>query len=670
MINLNSIDPKTLSDQVKAILQREFGELPDFGIAAGQAIASAIYEAIDLPVSTRFKDLDIFVNMMNEFEFNQYERNKENLIPDEFSEEYSAFDHDAHKGRTLLEGISSGTNKRRHKSQMPKNPRGHQLKVNDYGELSVFAQISKNYYSIVQVENPEERPDLNYIGITYTGDPTAYQRTVIEGFDINMVQASFNLETGELDWTPEFQDFLFSRQIKANAIPTTPVHTAVRLLEKESLFEGVTLNYEQEIKRLQDMKMLMDLYAKYNNTGLPNTLFGEGFMKRIEPFKERYSQYWDIQDHHLWGVDVDVNLLNAVPKSYTPEIHTLYKHVILPLVEGQSSRNRAFNFESVFDIFQQTRALIHPVTQKEMKRSEAYQPYLDQHIEMLNRREMFKDKRDHAVREKNMDKIKECQDKITKLSNELKPYQSLAIAHLYNNDFSLAGLQPSTIKRWMGVCHVHPQLSNQLLLLPMDDQFKAIKNIRWLDKRRYGHVIGLYESGKKPVTELVDNSPAQILDDYNLYAEEMREKGRKDPLIGDFELNGIQCHEIITMFDLEEQGRREMHCVGGYWDMVKEGRAIVVAMESRDALGDTCRSTLMFTIYEGMEHEQDKQTVSVKFNQHYARLNTPAPESHVGIVKQIKETIEDAYLEKGYSLTDTERQQRMEIPRAIWDVVA
>jgi hypothetical protein len=670
MINLNSIDPKVLSDHVKAILQREFGELPDFGIAAGQAIASAIYEAIDLPVSTRFKDLDIFVNMMDGIDFNRYDRDKEKLSPDEFSEKYSAFDQDAYRGRTLIERVSTGKIKRRGTSPMSKNPRGHQLKVSDYGELSVFAQISKNHYAIVQVENPDERPELNYIGITYTGDPEAYQRTVIEGFDINMVQASFNLETGELDWTPEFQNFLFSRQIRANTIPTTPVHTAVRLLEKEQLFDGVTLDYEQEIKRLQDMKMLMDLYAKHNNTRLPNTLFGDGFMKRIEPFKERYSQYWDIQDRRFFGINGFVNLLNAVPKSYTPEIHTLYKHVILPLVEGEGKRDRAFNFESVFDIFQQVQALIHPVTQKEMRRSEAYKPYLDQHIEMLNRREMFEDKRNQAVRDKDVGKIKAYQDEIRNLSNELKPYQSLAIAHLYNNDFSLSGLQPSTIKRWMGVCHAHPQLSNQLLVLPRDDQFKAIKNIRWLDKRRYGHVIGLYESGVKPVTELVDHSPAQIVDDYNVYAESMREKTRKDPLIGDFSLKGIQCSEIVTMFDLEEQGRREMHCVGGYWEMVNEGKAIVVAMESKDAQGDTCRSTLMFTIHEGMDDEQDRQTVSVKFNQHYARSNTQPPESHIAIVEQIKEAIEDAYLEKGYRLTDTQRQQRMEIHREPWNAVA
>ena len=43
-MNLNNINNNTLFEELKTRLEARFGQLPDFGIIAGQAVASACYD--------------------------------------------------------------------------------------------------------------------------------------------------------------------------------------------------------------------------------------------------------------------------------------------------------------------------------------------------------------------------------------------------------------------------------------------------------------------------------------------------------------------------------------------------------------------------------------------------------------------------------------------------
>lgn len=103
----------------------------------------------------------------------------------------------------------------------------------DYTGLCVSWKTN-DYYVIEEVGNSGL---INYIDYkSNTLDP----QIILDSFDINCCQIGYDLGSKKFHWTPEFIDFLETREIKLSNL-TSPSHSAIRLIKKKKEL-GADLN--------------------------------------------------------------------------------------------------------------------------------------------------------------------------------------------------------------------------------------------------------------------------------------------------------------------------------------------------------------------------------------------------------------------------------------------
>jgi len=175
---------------------RGFGDLPDEGIVAGQAVSSAIFDLFspDSEGMVVYNDVDIF------------------RVAD-------AKDVDIAK-----EALRTLDTVKYHNF----------LVKNEYLSLKLYPE---SHYKIV---NSHRHGLINTIAftdlVTYSNISTS--RAIIQGFDLNITQVGVDLATKELTWTPEFERFFYTRQLEISNLQT-PNHTAMRWFKKREELPGV-----------------------------------------------------------------------------------------------------------------------------------------------------------------------------------------------------------------------------------------------------------------------------------------------------------------------------------------------------------------------------------------------------------------------------------------------
>lgn len=111
--------------------------------------------------------------------------------------------------------------------------------VSTYGIKSVSRQNMLNFVNCC-VSSMREMSRKNRIRAD-SFNPMLY----LNSFDINSTRVGVDLATKKLIWTPDYQDFLATRQLKTCA-SHTPYHTFLRLLKKQQELPDTYLNLEQE----------------------------------------------------------------------------------------------------------------------------------------------------------------------------------------------------------------------------------------------------------------------------------------------------------------------------------------------------------------------------------------------------------------------------------------
>ncbi|MGR5347324.1 hypothetical protein [Vibrio mediterranei] len=183
------INEEVLIGRVKAILTREFGELPTEGVIAGGAVASAIFEANNLCIQTRYKDLDVFVPHTSEEDLG--------FITTKMTPEFSLCDHSS----SFIEAN--------------------------------FMPIPKGVYSILSCKETGKLNQINIRVDEQSKEAPMLAQTVVNGFDLNCTQAALyhNGFSFCLYYTNEFKEFVETLVIKPVNL-FTGGHTLIRMLEK------------------------------------------------------------------------------------------------------------------------------------------------------------------------------------------------------------------------------------------------------------------------------------------------------------------------------------------------------------------------------------------------------------------------------------------------------
>lgn len=116
-----------------------------------------------------------------------------------------------------------------------------------------FIDRAKNYYSISESST---EGIFNYV--SYKSN-THNPEIIIKSFDINCTAVGYSIEEDKFYWTPEFEKFLKTGELKISNLKT-PCHTAIRIVKKAEEL-GVNLDlFELEIIRIVLSRQLQDVY--------------------------------------------------------------------------------------------------------------------------------------------------------------------------------------------------------------------------------------------------------------------------------------------------------------------------------------------------------------------------------------------------------------------------
>jgi hypothetical protein len=132
-----------------------------------------------------------------------------------------------------------------------------------------FNTYTKDFYSIIEAEREGMFNNIRYK--SNSQDPSL----IIKSFDINSTRIGYSIEKDELYWTPEFEEFLKTGELKVTNL-MTPSHTAIRIVKKSKdlnvkldEFEfkliqyALSCNFQDRIK-LRFRERYLDLYKEYS----------------------------------------------------------------------------------------------------------------------------------------------------------------------------------------------------------------------------------------------------------------------------------------------------------------------------------------------------------------------------------------------------------------------
>ena len=273
--------------------------LPQSGFIAGGSIANLIWEEVSGKKAI-VNDIDVFV--FNGFLENYNEDRKEYLFSFKEDEENVWYD--------------------------------------DYYGLR-FIDRAKNYYSV-----SESSTDGIFNYISYKSN-THNPEIIIKSFDINCTEIGYSIEEDKFYWTPEFEKFLKTGDLKISNLKT-PCHTAIRIVKKAEEL-GVKLDlFELEIIRIFLSRQLQDVYKvrfqdRYFNLFNTYKLLDNYFtieqdlecMAHVKITYEKDVNLWTLKnkkefllDKNLWAIHKVDDLLFYLRNIYTnPELVDIWNRL-------------------------------------------------------------------------------------------------------------------------------------------------------------------------------------------------------------------------------------------------------------------------------------------------------------------------------------------------------
>jgi hypothetical protein len=271
----------TFANDVMLVLQRQFNHSVrrvDGSIAAGQAVASAVYQLLDLG-DAPFRDLDIFwMNVEN--------TPKKTIYPDYQKLEWFANNADE---KTLY--LKPNRHKAIESIAKQKLTYSSSFACYGLGVMSVGSYFIKDTF----MDSTNKR--LNHVLTSLNHESTLAGRisnasATIRNFDINCCQVALELETMTLVASDAFVEFLTTKALKVVNYNTT-MHSAVRLDKKSKDIAFASVDMDSELASLQTLRQLV---VEVENSRKQNgdrywPLYGNAFS---DVYFERYKASSDV----------------------------------------------------------------------------------------------------------------------------------------------------------------------------------------------------------------------------------------------------------------------------------------------------------------------------------------------------------------------------------------
>lgn len=234
---------------------RQFGNLPEKGILAGQAVDSALTDLFGQGGGV-YNDLDIFRQCTT-----------------------------AHASKMQLRKAS----KTAFRGEL--NVAWKSDEEDNYEALHFVMDLIKTY-SIASVSR---RDMLNFVNCSmadgYMGNSLTTAH-VIEGFDLNCTRVGVDLATGLLHWDKHYEAFRRSRQLKI-VMMHTPWHTFLRLIRKAQELPDVYVDLDAAAEACVSIAHSKKLNSLLHSREV-SMAFGEKLLKQAEQYQSVWSPYFEL----------------------------------------------------------------------------------------------------------------------------------------------------------------------------------------------------------------------------------------------------------------------------------------------------------------------------------------------------------------------------------------
>jgi hypothetical protein len=178
----------------------------------------------------------------------------------------------------------------------------------DYRGMRNWDSYTKNFYRIV-----ESTKDSVINEITYKSN-TDQPQIILNSFDINATRVGWCLKTDTPYWTPDFEDFLKTGELKLCNI-STPSHTAVRIAKKKKELGAKLDPFEFEILQFALCRRFHDRVK----------------FRFLERYHELYNQNIDILGE-WFQISRDIETEMWVKNQHGKEVNLYF---LYPKIEGQ-----------------------------------------------------------------------------------------------------------------------------------------------------------------------------------------------------------------------------------------------------------------------------------------------------------------------------------------------
>jgi len=578
-----SIITPGMGEQVLKTLGR-WATLPSSGIIAGQAVSSAIDEILGLATPV-YNDIDVFMN----------------------TEEWRAL------WPSDIERLES----RQPWYQRPENGREQHtlfasrvsytddpvLESDDYSRKLSVAQ--RDLYSIGQTRTEGK---LNFVRVEWSDAvlrqvcgmakdedsermiARSQMQWLTKVFDMNCTQAAVNVASGQLEVSKHFEHFLRSRQLQL-VTGFTPVHSLLRYLKKRSELQA----YGDDAMHMRLVRMLVTrsqgpeavaqvrrrMMTQGNPEFTQEDVREEQRRRRLkeEPYGDQRTgtgrhgeplsfgrKYFDIYVKHQ-------KLLNP------HFLLTRHSKKDLWLLTSKNADNEYCGWQD----FQCPTVVALQFAEKSLAPSKAAKA-MEAGFEELC-----------AAFESEY-----CRITLRRARNQLgRSY--------------MEGMQDANNrKRWLAVAVEHPEFFWAAVGLPFKEQLDVISRMRKAFKKLgltqpWGALSGYYSS-----------TVAKLMTNETEWAEFVsRHAGSPEPLCKPLllpeKIGDVVVRELTTSRDLQIEGQRQHHCVGGYSESVANGHCRIVSL----ALGEasSMRSTMQVAVnahYAQREEDDGEFEVPVR----------------------------------------------------------
>jgi hypothetical protein len=542
--------------------------LPSAGIVAGQAVASAIDELLGTGPAV-YNDIDVFL------EDDDWATLTGELFP---------------TGLAKKELLASRFSYR----DQPN------LRPDDYA--MAFHISSRTLYHVIKAERDRL---LNLVLVKYAASTEGSRgQRLVEAFDLNSVQVGIDLKTGELAYTPQFEEFFVGRELRIVSL-FTPFQSLLRYFKKRQEMPGTYGN--------DDLMIEMVRHIIYFNEGDP--IYRED---RIQAFKAGW-RWMPIEKTREMATRVSSG--HGGDQAYRTGTGVCGQ----PLAIGKKYATLLDvwmpKLEPYFEVWKHPRINVWLLTSRPNAPRLPYIGRLSSVPNVLPARFLeLKLPAPPLVKKRRT----EFQNFVFWLQPKLQGMYRTA--YRYRGDQYLEGVESQQGWRDLQrVLNAHEEVVSTVINLPVGEQIALVRRVRLeLKNIDLSGAWGIFRGKDEGWARKALADPAW------LHTEVQRLLGSDEPLIPRArllplppEIGGIHVRELSTTRALICEGARMRHCVGGYGDAVEKGSSRIVSLTGGDKATEC--STFEWR-REVTQNIAGDEVANVRLVQHYTFCNHPPAE--------------------------------------------